>query len=314
VKLKNKLHSDRAGVNPILIAVVVIVVVVVIAVAAYFLLSSDNNNKESGDIIAPGTVLTADITDSGVTYQYQQSFIGQNANDYFIMETTTLDPSAGPDYYLQPKDQANGVPDGAVKVGEGELDTGMDGVKNLEIWRYETTDGSGDIMEAYLDPTYKWLVYLGTISHADGTTSTYTLTDYTMVLQKSYKESNSIGMTYGYTFTYGTQTYPASVICVAECLNGQYGMMYDFSAIYDGLYIYDLSNNIQGLPIDAVNTGQTSQLTGTMDGTVTTQKWAITENDEGVTFYYGPNTHIIYRIVIAGIYADDAILDLTSKP
>ena len=312
MRLKNKLRSDRAGVNPLLIAVVVIVVVVVIAVAAYFLLSSDNNN-ESGDIIAPGTTVTADITDSGVTYQYQQSFIGQNANDYFIMETSSLDPSAVPDYYLEPKKEANGVPDGAVKVGEGELDTGIDGTKNLEIWRYETTDGSGDIMEAYLDPTYKWLVYQGTITHSDGTVSTYTLTDYNMVLQSSYKESSSIGVTYGYTFTYGTQTYPAGVVCVAECLNGQYGMMYDFSAIYDGLYIYDVSDNIQGLPVDAVNTGQTSQL-DTMDGTVNTQIWTITENGNGVTFYYGPSTHILYRLVITGTTADGIVLDLTSKP
>ncbi|MCL2509727.1 MAG: hypothetical protein FWF07_01425 [Methanomassiliicoccaceae archaeon] len=317
MKSIKEIRSDRRGISTLLIAVIIVIIVVaIVAVAAFVIFSGNGSNNgvteppNGGDgIIAPGTTLTAEISSASGTYTYVQNYVGQNANNYFIEETTP----AGTDYYLEPKDQANKAPDGAVKIGDDTIDT-KDGPKDVEIWQYTSTQsGSSTVTKAYIDPVYKWLVYLGEITNSDGTTTTYTLQDYNVVLQTSYTESNAIGKTYQYSFSTGTYTFPAYVTCIADCLNGQYGMMFDFSSLQSGLVIYDLSDNIQGLPLDANISGGKSDLTGTIDGNVSVQIWKFTEDNEGFSFYYEPKSHVIYEIVLTPSSGTPAVFSLVKK-
>lgn len=311
---ERKIRNDRSGVSTLLIAVIIIAAVVGTSVAAYVVLSGDGEGEET---LAPGTWAKADITINGLTQQYEESFIGQNAAEYFVKSTTTVGSFSSVHYYLLLKTEAKGVPAGAVKIGEEERET-IDGLKNLEIWEYSDTNG-GAVTRAYLDPDIKWLVYEGESTLDNGETATYMLKDYNIAWQKTYKESKSIDKTHVYAFATGTSTYPAGIMCVADCQGGQYGVMYDFSYVFNGLIVFLLSDNIQGLPVDAVKTGMTEQLTGTIDGNVNTEIWAWGDEEWGILFFCAPSTHTIYCMILSVYnYSISDYVDypfyLTSKP
>jgi len=312
-----EIRSDRRGISTLLIAVIIVIIVVaIVAVAAFVIFSGNSSNHGAteppnggGGIIAPGTTVSGEFSSASGTYMSEHNYIGQNADNYFVEETNADDP---PYYYLEPKDNANNVPTGAVKVGDDTIDTKF-GPKDVEIWEYtQTQDGSSMFTKAYVDPTYKWLVYLGEITDSGGNTTTYTLQDYNIVLQTSYSESNAIGKTYQYSFLTGTYTFPAYVTCIADCLNGQYGMMYDFSKLISGEVIYYLSDNIQGLPVDAYTNGETSKLTGTIDGDVSVQIWYL-KDIQALSFYYESKSHVIYEIVITPPSGSPAVFSLVKK-
>jgi len=282
-----------------LIAIVIIIIIVIIAVAAYVLLSGNNNNNNE-ETLAPGTTLTYDYTDSsGATVTVEKETIGQNATQYFEKVTIGDSPAT---YNLSPKLTSNDVE----ITGTADLDT-IDGLKTLTIVEYNIIDPNlGAVsVTSYADQD-NGLFYKIELTYADPAsttggqlTDTMVLKDKDLVWQKSYTESSSIGKTYGYSYTlFGTVAAPANIICVADCLNGQFGVEYDFSAIDESAVIYFLSDNIQGLPTDAVDTGTTSDLTNTIDGNVTVELWSVAQSDGTFVFLYEPNSHIIYVIAL----------------
>jgi len=291
---KSKIRNDRSGVSTLLTAAIAIVVVVVVVAAAYVVLSGSDGGEET---IAPGTVIKAEIVLGDETYLYEDHYIGQNADMYFIKTTTTHGSSKSVGYSVVKKKEVNGVPDGAVKVGEAEVET-IHGLKDLEVWEYtDVYEKEEVLMKAYLDPAANWLVYKGEITFMTGENATYTLLGYEPVFQKSYKESKSIGKTYGYAGVTEAGTVPVSITCIADCINGQYGMLYDFSMIHYGAGVYFLSDNIQGLPTEAVNTGGTYTMNNTINGNVDVERWAWGNTNVGLFFYYEPFSHIIYGLV-----------------
>ena len=300
MEFKRKVRDDRSGVSTLLIAVVIIVIVVVAAAAAYVVLSGDE--KET---LAPGTVIKYDRTingkESGIL---EETLIGQSADEYFFMVKGVVGGTATTEYTATSKKS----PENAELMGTTELDT-KDGLKTLQIWEYTTTSIAGPFdVTVYVDPeigvSYK--EEMTGVVLGEEYTEVRILTAFEPVWQKSYKESKAIGKTYEYAFFVGGVPIPIKIECVADCLDDQYGIMYDFTLIQSDLKLYYLSDNIQGLPTDAVNTGETAPLT-TIDGEVSAE--IFTDPYGVLTLYYEPDTHIIYRIIILEVN-----FDLTKKP
>lgn len=293
MQIKNMMRNDRSGVSTILVAVIIIVVVVVAAAAVYVVLS----DKEDTRTIAPGTVVTYDLTIFGTVYAstLTEEYLGQSASQYFVKMTEMQGLSGTVEYGVEPK----GLPEDGRKTGNIEMDT-IDGKKNLEIWEYTTIiNGMEASVKAYVDPSnglpYRMeIVDYGTVM---------VLKEYDLKWQDSYEESDAIGMKYEYTGTSGK----VIMECIADCLDGKYGVTF-------GAESYFLSDYPQGLPTDAVNTGLTDTLINTIDGNVDVQIWKF-ESTEGTTlFYFDPVSHITYRLAISDLSGATAIVDLTSKP
>ena len=307
---KGKMRDDGSGISTLLIAAVIVVVVVVAAGAAYVVLSGDDDKKEE---LAPGTTLLLDISFNGTEMGlFEQTILGQNKDEYFYMlkGVGTLPLTQ---YGLSPKD----IPKDAEITGTEPVDT-FEGLKTLTVLEYTTEIslvGSAHV-KSYFDPE-TGVTYKSTVTYADPAsltgamiTEVQILKDYDIILQESYKQSKSIGKTYEYVYDMGIVQIPAKIECVADCLDGQYGVAYDLSSLAAGLKAYYLSNNIQGLPTDAVNTGNTLAL-NTIDGNITTEIWTLAA--EGFTFYFEPDTHIVYRFVLSDGTLS-LIFDLTKKP
>ncbi|MCL2296153.1 MAG: hypothetical protein FWC29_03620 [Methanomassiliicoccaceae archaeon] len=284
MKLKNKMQNDRSGIATILIVVIIVVVVVAAAGATYFLvLNKDDNNNDDNEeqTWAPGTVMEYDRL-KGTTKigTYEIRIIGQNSDEYFVSGTTkTIGSTISTlEYGLDSK----GTPAGAVKSGTITLDT-MHGEKTLDIWTYE---GS----KFYIDPS-SGIQYGGEIME-DGSVVTLKLTIYSPVWQTSYKESNAIGKAYEYSGTSSIGlVYSSKIECVADCLSGQYGVK------FAGILL--LSNNPQGLPLIATNTGDPLRAIDTIHGSKQVQKWTFTMGgDTDYVVYYDPVSHIVYGFAI----------------
>jgi len=286
----SKMRKDRSGISTILIVAVIIVVVIIGAAAAYFVLSGG----EKEETWAPGTMMkyeeTSDILEGPVITV--QTIIGQNNSMYFIMIT-----SEGSDliqYDVSPKDD----PEDMEIIGTEEIDT-IDGLLTLSVVTYTIPESNygPQTVKSYVD-LETGIAYKneGTFAHpvtGEDITVVQILKDYDIVLQTSYKQSKSIGKTYEYVFEIGTESFSANIVCVADCLDGQLGVMYDF---IDGGKLYFLSDNIQGLPVDAVNTEATDELE-TIDGNKTLELWVLPV-PYSMIFCYEPNTHIVYAFVM----------------
>ncbi|MCL2148927.1 MAG: hypothetical protein FWH47_06285 [Methanomassiliicoccaceae archaeon] len=234
------------------------------------------------------------------------TIVGQNAKEYFSMvkqSNSTIEVT----FYLMDSKES---PPGAVKTGTEEMDT-FEGMKTLEIWEYTDAD-TGTAVKLYADPengmSYK-------VEETRGTDyGLRILKSYDLKWQGSYKESKAIGTTYEYAYTFGTISVPVEMRCVADCLGGQYGVVYDFSSFIpaDNL-VYYLSDNVQGLPADAVNTTYTYPL-DTIDGPVTVEIWSIVDGyGYGFLFLYDPESKIVYEIDILTVSGDMDFI-LTKKP
>jgi hypothetical protein len=126
----------------------------------------------------------------------------------------------------------------------------------------------------------------------------------------SYEPSGAIGMTYTYSGKVGSNLYAGKVVCVADCLNGKYGIKYDLG----GASTYFLSDYPQGLPTDAENT-VTTETISTFEGNKTLQKWTYETLDGDVMFYVEASSHIVYRFVWPDSNIEDGIVfNLTQKP
>ncbi|MCL2032236.1 MAG: hypothetical protein FWG96_03085 [Methanomassiliicoccaceae archaeon] len=295
------MRKDRAGISTILVIAAVVIVVIAAAVA-YIVLSADNEKEE----VAPGTTMKYEVSMGGETLgMFEIHFIGQNADEYLIMEKEVEDASTTTAYRMSPK---GGTP---VKVtGTEELDT-IDGKKTLQIQEFtQQVSGMTAQVKAYVDPS-NGLPYKEEISLL-GMSMTQILVGYELKWQTSYKESKSVGMTYDYVCKVEGLTLDAKIVCVADCVDDQYGVMYDFTA-YGGGTTYFISDFPQGLPVDAEHKGGTTAIT-TIDGDISVELWEYVDPIDGTKlyFYIESDTHIIYRFVVDFSVAE-LVFDLTKK-
>ena len=307
---KGKIRNDKSGVSTLLIVAIVIVVVIV-AAAAYLVLSGGGEEKES---MAPGTTMKFDVTLDGEEFGIiEMAVIGQSAKEYFnviklgeeglVLQYMVTSKATSYDMEI---------------TGTEVLET-FEGTKTLTVMETVLDAPAGQqVFIMYTDMEngmiYKMEMIYTDASSGDSSIQEWTLLDYELVLQKSFKESKSIGMTYDYSLSVGAYTFSISLVCVADCLDDQYGILFDFSAFLgNGYNIYLLSDYVQGLPVDAVNTGGTYTLTGTIDGDVDVEIWGIAMGSDGLYFFYEPVTHIIYMISM--VSEGEAInFDLVKKP
>jgi hypothetical protein len=302
LKIK-RLKSDRSGLSTVVTVVVVIVVIIVAAAGVYFAMSGDDEEKE---ILAPGTKATYSIDFAGFSLEFEAEYIGQSADLYFVHLTPGQGILKVPEVYDV---QTKSAPEGA-KVSVVTIDT-FEGEKTLERWEFSHLSSSGATIHVidYVDPV--GMLYKSEITES-GLTQIHELTGYTPVWQKSFEVSEYVGATYEYTCTKQGQTFGASIECIADCFDG-YGVEYVLSEIEIGDTYY-LSASPQGLPVDAEDLKKTEVLTTTIDGSVTTQLWGMTDEvGRTYTFYYDPVSDIVYRFVlIEG--SEEFVFDLSKRP
>jgi len=306
------MRDDRSGISTLLIAVVIVVIVVVAAGAAYVVLSDDKDNEQK-ETLAPGTVLIFDITVNGEEAgTLEQTLIGQSSDvSFFMLKTTSKDAPAVTQYNTSSK---NDLPEDLELIRTTSLDT-KDGVKTVQVFKFTITSAAGTLeVLSYIDPENNTLYKEEITGLVQGKEykEVRILKEYEPVWQTSYKESKSIGKTSEYVCHFGTAVYPSKIKCIADCLNDQYGVAYDFSSL-GGTEVYFLSDNIQGLPTDAINTGKTELLRNTIDGDVTVEVWTLSLGIDVFTFYYEPDSHTVYKFMLTEM-GYDFVFDLTKKP
>jgi len=228
MQLNNIMKRDRSGkVSTILLVVIVIIIVAIVAVALYVVLSGDNNKEQE---LAPGTVLDFDIDGAATVDSVKMEFVGQNADEYFIKTTTSVITTNATgttttdtiQYTLMPKYSSD---KDTQFEGTEKIETANYGEKTLNVYSMVTDDMTAKIyadqkndmpyLMVYTYPTY---------------TMTATLKDYELAVQDkgSYKESATIGTTNTYSGTAGSFT----TVCIADCMDGKYGMKYGNTEVY----------------------------------------------------------------------------------
>jgi len=301
MELMRNMRKDRSGINALL-AVVAVVVVIAVAAAAYVILADDGEKE-----IGPGTILKYETTTDGTSTStgYEEYYLGQSADMWFLEVKTTFSSTTflSELRILLPK--ANTLD--SIMIGVVETDT-IDGKKTLEVWEY--VNGI-QTEKYYIDPS-NGLVYKQEVTRW-GSTMISVLKEYELKWQKPYKESKSIGMTYEYTPKGWSGWSVEKIVCVADCIGGQYGMESEFTLGAGGRYY--ISDHPQGLPKGAEYTGEKIVLEGTIDGDISVDKWELSRDVGSMAFYVEPKTHVIYRVVFEyGNGYDDLIYDLTKKP
>jgi hypothetical protein len=308
MNLKN-LKKDRSGVSTIMMVIVVVIILVVAAGAAYVLLSNKSSDTQEDEVpietVAPGTVLKYNYFDGKTTMVFEQHYVGQNADDYFIKMVLVITPLLSVQSYdIAPK----AGPGDAMKTGEAERTT-FEGKKTLEIWEY--TEGAAKV-KAYVNPSNGLSYY---VEAKTGTvTETYDLKSYELKWQTSYKVSKSIGKVFEYKgYDADDNVYACGMKCIADCLDGQFGVeIYNLS---DGSTImYYLSDFPQGVPVEAEDMKDAHMLSGTIDGNKMVEKWEYEAGEDTLIFYYDPVSHIVYGFVIEYSDGDTVYFDLSKKP
>ena len=298
MEVRKLIQKDRSAVSTI--AVIAIVIILVIAAgAAYVLLIDEDKETE-----APGTMMKYEIYTNDVLSETQeQKILGQNADSYFFV----VDAVAGKQTYKLYLMDTKSPPKDMKQTGTTEMDT-IDGRMTVAIWEY-TKDGIA--WKSYASPS-TGVSYLHEGTQA-GVKIKQVLVDYDLVMQTSYKQSKSIGTTYEYTMeVLPGYNYKTELKCVADCLDDQFGVKYDFSS-WNGGELYFLSASPKGLPTDATDTKKTATLS-TIDGSVTAQIWGLTIDESlSMDFYYDDDTQIVYRFVLK-VAEGDLSFDLTKKP
>ena len=299
MEVRKLIQKDRSAVSTI--AVIAIVIILVIAAGAAYMILSGNDKEE----VAPGTMMKYEVYYNDVLSETQeQTVVGQNADSYLFSVKIFTTTQSYKLYSLEAKSS----PSDMEMTGTESMET-MDGLKTLEVWKYTK---NGYQVKSYIDAltglSYKDVAIVGTIEEK------HILIDYEIVTQTSYKQSKSIGKTYEYAIEVAPGiSYKAELKCVADCLDNQFGVMYDFSSINLG-EVYFLSANIQGLPTDAINTGATTTLS-TIDGDVTVQVWGLTIAEGfSMTFFYDAETKLVYKFVVSITTLGDLPFELTKKP
>jgi hypothetical protein len=277
-------------------------VVVVAAAAVYIAFVAEDKEEIT---VAPGTMMKYELYADDEKYAVaEEYFIGQNADEYFVKIDVVTDTSTTTAYQLSPKKVG-----GMKKTGTAEIET-FEGTKKLDIIEYSTdTSGVRTQVKAYADPS-NGLSYVNELT-VQGYTERQVLIDYNIELQTTpYKESDSIGMEYEYDCFYdGRKLLRAYVTCIADCIDGQFGVKYDIG----GGPAYFVSNDPQGLPVNAVYKG-TNVLTNTIeDRDVPTELFELNMYNIAWKFYCEPDSKIVYEVNItqSGV---TFTLNLTKKP
>ena len=181
---------------------------------------------------------------------------GQNAMEYFMGVKMTLNLGLAGKYnlavYSLSSKEAEVIiadPDSdAKKIGTGERST-IDGKKKLDKWEF-TQDLVGEPTKAYayIDPSsgvpYAIEITMG--AGKDSYTMVMELKRKEIKLQETYEESSAIGKVTRYSLA-SSPTLRAEIRCVADCLDGKYGVVYDFSSVFvDELELYFLCDSANG--------------------------------------------------------------------
>lgn len=306
MKVKRIIQKDRSAVSTIAVIAIVLILVVAAGVAYIVLTGDSGDDDKVAEEVAPGTMLKYEVYEKAapkgkdtLAGTWTFDYIGQSADTFFISVSGDYHNELFQYYKVDPK----GASDDMEKIGTAEIDT-MDGLRSVEIW---STDG-GKTNRAYYDAE-TGLGYLHETDTEDGV-FTQKLVDYEFKWQKSYKESKSIGKTYKYVDK--ATGLSMEIRCIADCLNGQFGIIYDFSALgWEDEYF--LSDYAQGLPANATDREEPAYIS-TIDGKKTVQSW---DWEDGIiTFGYEPRSHIIYVVLIPlGEEEDDQYyFELSKKP
>ncbi|MDR0309480.1 MAG: hypothetical protein LBH88_01810, partial [Candidatus Methanoplasma sp.] len=228
-------------------------------------------------------------------------YIGQNAEEYFVLFdmkiTSSMMPSSLPIELSAYVVEYKGLQQDAKKVSTSQNNT-FEGTKTLERWDYGSTDlpwafdGTKITIKAYIDPSN------GLRYELDVPLSGYSLKlrleKYELKWQDSYEESDAVGTALGYTVKTGGRTYDRNMVCVADCVDGKYGVVYNLTGLGDESFgmLYFLCDTPWGLPADAVRTG-----TAAIDGTPV-EKWtADILGMVDMSFYYDPVSGKVHRFL-----------------
>jgi hypothetical protein len=289
----NKIKTDRSGkISTVLLAVIVIIIVAIVAVALYVILTGDDNDEgyqmPDDDNLGPGTMVEYSITDSTDYKSMKMEFIGQSNENFFLKVTAELITESGTQTIIMNMTQPRINEDSSKITGTQVMDT-IDGKKTLYV--VEVTSDEETITE-YIDQKtglpYK-MVYPD---------MTATLTDYKLVEQQGpYEQSDAIGLTYEYTFKSSSGDYTAKVMCIADCENGQYGILCDLTSEVPGLVLYYISAKPLGVPTDAIDSGTKTTL-DTIDGRKSVEIWGYQDILNGIMlgFGYDPISNTVYEI------------------
>ena len=197
------------------------------------------------------------------------------------------------------------------KVSTAEIET-FEGKKKLTVWEYSTPVmfGVNISLKSYMDLS-KGIMYKHE-STLMGTTTVQTLKSYEPVWQKSFEESESVGITYEYSAAFEGLTFNVDIVCVAGCTDGKFGVKYDFTSLFNP-EVYYLSDHPQGLPVGAKYTGAERHI-DTIDGeNKKVQVWnMLNASEQGLVFYYDAESHVVYRFVAVG--GTEIVFNLTKKP
>lgn len=291
MKVKRIIQKDRSALSTI--AVIAIVIVLVVAAGVVYIAVSGGNEDDAVEEAAPGTMMKYEMYEKATESAKETlsgtreiNYLGQSADSYFLSVTETNGSISNFAYMMDTKSG----PDDMEMIGTEEIETKY-GLMTLQVWTY-TKDGNQ--VKSYVDAE-TGLGYKHEVKLATGGFVIQKLVDYNIELQKSYKESKSIGKTYKYVYEATGVTLTAEIKTVADCMDGQFGVEYDFNS-FGGKEIYFLSDNIQGLPTDANNTGEKLTLETKKFGKVEIEVWEMF--DGALLFGYDPKSHIIYQFAL----------------
>jgi|GEM_PF-4299812 len=316
MKNLNELKNDKSGLNTILVIAAVVIILAAAGAAAFFVLSNndggksnDGNSYKEGWVLAPGSVLTYDLTSEGEeTTVFKCTVVGEGPDNFFV-KGEYVGEDWGDGYFTFQKT----APDGA-NSSKKTMKT-INGNKSLDV--YETIIPANpslgeQIIKQYVDPktgiTYLE-EYTSAYYTANGTetlSTALTLTKLEPVWQDPstivYPDSIGTSFTYNpvkpYPVSIGSTTLyalPINIVCVAGLSGGSFGISFDGYRNTDDMLMYYCSNSPQGLPIGAEPTTKT--LTeSTIDGVKNMQVWTHPDFDD-YEFYVDAQSGVIYKIV-----------------
>ena len=302
-----RLDKDRSGVSVILVLVVVAIVVIA-AAAAYVVLSGDDKEVEYGVGTTYNYSVSGDAEAEGTA---TITLLGQNKSQYFVQYELEVEIDLGelyipPIYTLIGKN--NGAPADAKKVGTERVET-IDGTKTLDVWE-SVVDGTDVKAKSFIDPETGIEYRAHKLVQLDGEIIVLVLdmTSKELVEPTEYEESENIGKIFKYTMTLATGEVPYEVECVADCIDGQFGML-DRMTMEDGTLVVDyiLADTPQGLYAGSEKSKETHEHEG-----VTYDIWTYSDPlGVDVLFLVNPDTGIIQVIqgYVGTVLIMEAILD-----
>jgi hypothetical protein len=263
MNLKN-IKKDRSGISTILIVIVVVIVLVVAAGAAYVLLSNNGDKEEklnvASDEVAPGTFMEFDMfIDDELLGTFSLEYLGQNAEEYFtkIVMSFNLGVLGTVDmttYSLSSKESGSPVVDPNLQLKKvstiNDFNTGFAGKKKVDKWEYTEKIGGKDykgylFIDAKDDVLYRMEIPMQTEGGVK--TTVMVVKDFTLKTQKSddYEESAVIGK----TARFALSTDPSKIVevrCVADCVGGKYGVVFDFTYVTGDFMKFFLCDTTDG--------------------------------------------------------------------